>query len=92
MPHFDPIMILQILPALIIGLTIHEFAHAYAAYLCGDSTSKDLGRVSLNPIKHIDPVGFFLIIFAGFGWAKPVSFNEYNLRNRDRDTIIIALA
>jgi Zn-dependent protease len=92
MPEFDLMMTIQILPAIIIGLTIHEFSHAYAAYLCWDCTAKDLWRISLNPIKHIDPFGFFLIIFAGFWWAKPVSFNKYNLRNGNRDVIKIAIA
>jgi Zn-dependent protease len=60
--------------------------------MCGDSTSKDQGRVSLNPLKHIDPLGFLMLIFAGFGWAKPVQFNEQNLRNPKVDVIKIALA
>lgn len=81
-----------IVPAAVIGLTVHEFAHAYTAYLLGDSTAKDLGRVSLNPLKHIDWLGFALIIIAGFGWAKPVSFNPDNLKNKHRDEILIAIA
>jgi Zn-dependent protease len=60
--------------------------------MCGDSTSKDQGRVSLNPLKHIDPLGFIMLIFVGFGWAKPVQFNEQNLRNPKTDVIKIALA
>lgn len=60
--------------------------------MCGDSTSKDQGRVSLNPLKHIDPLGFLMLIFAGFGWAKPVQFNEQNLKNPKVDVIKIALA
>ncbi len=62
--NFDLFAIIQMLPALIIGLTVHEFAHAYIAYKCGDYTAKDLGRLSFNPIKHIDPLGFVFIIFA----------------------------
>lgn len=90
--HFDFLATIQMLPAIIIGLTVHEFAHAYMAYRCGDYTARDLGRLSLNPLKHIDPLGFALIVLVGFGWAKPVAFNEYNLRNKDSDVIKIAAA
>jgi len=69
---FDLARVLKFLPGIIIGLTVHEFCHALVAHMCGDSTSKDQGRVSLNPLKHIDPLGFLMLIFAGFGWAKPV--------------------
>ena len=86
------IVLILTLPAIIIGLTVHEFAHAYVAYLCGDYTAKSLGRISLNPLKHIDPLGFIFIILAGFGWAKPVAFNEYTLKNRDTDVVKIAAA
>jgi Zn-dependent protease len=89
---FDLARVLKFLPGIIIGLTVHEFCHALVAHLCGDSTSKDQGRVSLNPLKHIDPIGFLMLIFAGFGWAKPVQFNEQNLRNPKVDVIKIALA
>jgi len=84
--------ILKIAPAAVIGLTVHEFSHAYAAYKLGDSTAKAEGRLTLNPLKHIDWLGFFLIIIAGFGWAKPVSFNPNNLKNKHRDEIIISVA
>ena len=84
--------ILKIAPAAVIGLTVHEFSHAYTAYRLGDSTAKDDGRLTLNPIKHIDWLGFFLIVVAGFGWAKPVSFNPDNLKNKHRDEILISLA
>ena len=57
---------------------MHEFSHALVAHMCGDLTSKDQGRVTLNPLKHIDPLGFIMLIIAGFGWAKPVQFNEQN--------------
>jgi Zn-dependent protease len=60
--------------------------------MCGDSTSKEQGRVTLNPLKHIDPLGFMMLLVAGFGWAKPVQFNEQNLRNPKSDVIKIALA
>lgn len=89
---FDLTTTLQILPSIIIGLTVHEFAHAYVAHLCGDSTSKQMGRTSLNPLRHIDPVGFILIVIAGFGWAKPVELNKRNLRDPYSDSIKISLA
>jgi Zn-dependent protease len=88
----DLVETLKIVPAAVIGLTIHEFAHAYTAYKLGDNTAKNEGRLTLNPLKHIDWMGFFLIIIAGFGWAKPVSFNPDNLKNKHRDEILISVA
>ncbi len=84
--------ILEFLPGIVLGLTIHEFSHALVAHRCGDSTSRDQGRVTLNPLKHIDPFGFIMILVAGFGWAKPVQFNEQNLGNPKTDVIKIAIA
>jgi Zn-dependent protease len=97
MMNFDSIWIylartLKYLPGIILGLTVHEYCHALVAHWCGDNTSKDQGRVSLNPLKHIDPYGFIMLMIAGFGWAKPVQFNEQNLRNPKTDVIKIALA
>ena len=83
---------LKFLPGIIIGLTVHEYCHALVAHWCGDSTSREQGRITLNPLKHIDPIGFMMLLFAGFGWAKPVQFNEQNLRNPKTDVIKIALA
>ncbi|MGC9151214.1 MAG: site-2 protease family protein [Microbacter sp.] len=88
----DFITTLEIIPAAILGLSIHESAHAYTSYRLGDSTAKDLGRVSLNPLQHIDWLGFLFIVLVGFGWAKPVTFNPDNLRNKHRDEILISLA
>ena len=92
MGSFDLIHSLKLLPGIIIGLTIHEFSHAVVASRCGDNTSKDQGRVTLNPLKHIDPFGFLMLFIAGFGWAKPVQFNEMNLRNPRTDVLKIAVA
>jgi Zn-dependent protease len=89
---FDLARTLKFLPGIIIGLTIHEFCHAWVAQLCGDSTARDEGRVTLNPLKHIDPMGFILLLVAGFGWAKPVQFNEQNLKNPRTDIMKIAVA
>jgi Zn-dependent protease len=90
--NIDPVRILEFLPGIILGLTVHEFCHALVALRCGDPTARDQGRITLNPLKHIDPIGFLMLIFAGFGWAKPVQFNEHNLRNPKADVIKIALA
>ena len=84
--------ILEFLPGIILGLTVHEFSHAYIARRCGDLTSSVQGRVTLNPFKHIDALGFVMLLVAGFGWAKPVQFNEQNLRNPKTDVIKIAVA
>ena len=83
---------LKIAPAALIGLIFHEFSHAFIAYKLGDNTAKNDGRLTLNPLKHIDWLGFFLIVVAGFGWAKPVMFNPDNLKNKHRDEILISLA
>ena len=70
----------------------HEFAHAFAAYKCGDPTAKINGRMSLNPLKHLDPVGYALCVVAGFGWAKPVPINPYNFRKYRKGLFITAIA
>ena len=84
--------ILNLLPGILVGLTLHEFCHALAAYKLGDHTAKEEGRLTFNPLKHIDIIGFLFIIIAGFGWAKPVHFNPENLRAPRRDKAIIAAA
>jgi Zn-dependent protease len=85
-------LIINALPAILIGLTFHEYMHAKVAYLLGDDTAYLDGRVSLNPIKHIDWIGFLFILIAGFGWAKPVVFNPEKLKNPRRDEMLIAIA
>jgi Zn-dependent protease len=84
--------IIYALPGIILGLTVHEYSHAYLAFRLGDNTARDQGRLTLNPVRHIDIIGLLFIIFAGFGWAKPVQFNPENLRNVRRDKAIIAAA
>ena len=84
--------ILLRVPALILAFTIHEISHGLMAYLLGDSTAKRDGRLSLNPIKHIDPLGLVFILIVGFGWAKPVMVNPYNLNNPKVDMALIAAA
>ena len=83
---------LYALPGVILGLTVHEYCHALCAWKLGDSTARDQGRLTLNPLKHIDIIGFVFIIIAGFGWAKPVQFTPENLRNFRRDKALIAAA
>lgn len=79
-------------PAVIIAISFHECAHAYAAYRCGDPTARNLGRMTLNPVAHFDPVGLVMLLIARFGWAKPVPINTRNFKNPRRDEIIVALA
>lgn len=90
MPNFD--VMLYSLPAALIGLTVHEFAHAWVATKLGDPTPMLQGRLTLNPVKHIDPIGFLFIVIAGFGWAKPVQFDPRALKNPRRDHALIAAA
>ena len=84
--------ILRVVPALLIGFTVHELAHAFIAMRLGDDTAKQLGRVTLNPLKHIDPIGFIMILVAGFGWAKPVLIDRSKLKKPARDDVLIALS
>jgi Zn-dependent protease len=84
--------IIYSIPGIIIGFTIHEYCHALAAYKLGDTTVQEDGRLTLDPLKHIDPIGMLFIILAGFGWAKPVTFHPSMLKNPTRDKIIIAAA
>lgn len=83
---------IMILPGLLIAISFHEVAHGFVAYKLGDPTAKNMGRITLNPLKHIDPVGFLAFFLVGFGWAKPVPVNFGNLKNQKRDTILVALA
>jgi len=79
--------------ALVVALSIHEFAHAFAAYQLGDTTAQRAGRLTLNPLAHLDPIGSLMMILIGFGWAKPVPVNPYNLRgNKLRSMAITAAA
>ena len=65
-------------PGVLIAITFHEFAHGYAAYKLGDNTAKNQGRLSLNPLDHLDPIGTLMLLVAGFGWGKPVEVNPRN--------------
>lgn len=85
-------LMLYRIPAIMIALSFHEFAHAYAAYKRGDPTAYNLGRMTLNPLRHVDPLGILMLVLVGFGWAKPVPINPRNFRNIRRDEIVVSLA
>jgi Zn-dependent protease len=76
----DPVGFIAFIIAIVLGITVHEFMHAYAAHRLGDDTARLLGRLSLNPMAHLDPFGTLLLVLAGFGYGKPVPFNESRLR------------
>lgn len=80
------------IPAIIIGMTIHEFCHGYVSYKFGDDTPLEQGRLSLNPMHHIDPWGFLSLLLFGFGWAKPVQVNPYRYRDSKTGMMWTALA
>lgn len=83
---------LLFLPGILLGISIHEFSHGYAAVRMGDNTPLLQGRITLNPIKHLDPMGFLCLLVFGFGWAKPVMINPRNFKNPIRDDAIVSLA
>jgi len=89
---FDLTAILLSLPAVLLALTVHEFFHAYAAFRMGDPTARNAGRLTLNPLKHLDPLGFIMILVARIGWAKPVPVNPAYFRNPARDLALTSLA
>ena len=96
MPNPDKLLSLVLtLPAVIIAMTFHEYAHAWAADKLGDDTPRSQGRLTLNPLKHIEPIGFFILLFAGFGWGRPVEINTSNFNrniSRSKGEAIVAFA
>lgn len=88
----NPIAFLIYFPGLIVAITIHEFAHAWVADRLGDPTPRYQGRVTLNPLAHLDPLGTVALLLTRFGWGKPVQFDPHNLANPVRDTALVALA
>ncbi len=88
----NPLLGLAFIGAIILAIGLHEAAHAYSAYWLGDNTPKFQGRLTLNPINHLDPIGTLLIIIVGFGWGRAVEFNPYNLKNAKRDIALVAFA
>ncbi len=86
------IHLLLCLPIILISLSLHEAAHGYAAYKLGDPTAKNFGRLTMNPLKHLDPIGFICMLLAGFGWANPVPINTRNFKKPRRDMALSAAA
>jgi len=88
----DPIIIIYLIPAILISLSFHELAHAFISYRLGDPTAKDAGRLTLNPLKHLDPLGTLMILVTRFGWAKPVPINPMYYNDRRKGTILVSIA
>lgn len=88
----DPLQFFASIVALVVGITVHEFSHALAATRLGDPTPASQGRVSLNPLRHLDPLGTVFLVFAGFGWGKPVIFDPRYLKNPRVGSVIVGLA
>ena len=86
------IVLLLALPGRLLAISGHEAAHAYAAYRCGDPTAKFCGRMTINPFRHLDLVGTLMMLFLGFGWAKPVPVNPNNFKRPRRDDLIVSIA
>jgi len=93
LPFLDKLlMFVAFIIAAMVALTVHEFAHAFVAHKCGDDTAKAAGRLTLNPIKHLDVTGFICFALFGFGWAKPVPINSYNFKNIKRDSFWVSVS
>jgi Zn-dependent protease len=88
----DPLAFVLLVIPLLFSVIIHEVAHGWVAYRMGDPTAKLMGRLTLNPLKHLDPLGTLLLFVVGFGWAKPVPVNFYNLRDRRKGLIFVSAA
>ena len=84
--------LLFVIPCVLVALSVHEVSHGWMAYRLGDPTAKNLGRLSLNPLKHLDPIGTLCMIFFHFGWARPVPINTRYFKHNRRDTALTALA
>lgn len=88
----QPALFIAALLAIVIALTVHEYAHAAIANVLGDATAERMGRLTLNPLAHLDPVGFMMLLVAGFGYAKPVPYDPRYLGNPRRDALLISFA
>jgi Zn-dependent protease len=88
----DPVAFILLAVPLLYSIILHELAHGWVAYRMGDQTAKWQGRLSLNPLKHLDPIGTLMLFIFGFGWAKPVPVNFNNLRDRRRGLIFVSSA
>jgi Zn-dependent protease len=92
MGNFDLVEILYSLPAVFLAISFHEWAHAFIAYRMGDPTPKIQGRLTLDPLAHVDWIGLIMFVIFGFGWAKPVQVNSANFRNRKRGDLLVSIA
>ena len=90
--NIEPQIIILLIPALVFSLSFHEFAHAWMAYRLGDNTAARLGRLTLNPMSHLDPIGSLALFLMGFGWAKPVPVDSRYLENPKQDMVKVAAA
>ena len=90
--NIDSQIIVLLIPALVFSLSFHEFAHAWMAYRLGDSTAARMGRLTLNPMSHLDPIGSLALLLMGFGWAKPVPVDPRYLKNPRQDMVKVAAA
>lgn len=88
----EPLVFFTWVLAFLIALSVHEFSHAWSATLQGDGTARRLGRLTLNPVAHIDLIGLLAVLFIGFGWGKPVPFNPYNLKYPKWGPVLVAVA
>ena len=86
------LQLIVLAPAILLALTVHEFAHGYVAYRLGDPTAKSMGRLTLNPLKHLDPLGTIAFFIIKIGWAKPVPVNPNYFKNPRKDMLWVALA
>ena len=90
--RLSPETLILLIPTLMFALSFHEFAHAWMATKCGDNTAARMGRLTLNPMAHLDVMGSLMILFVGFGWAKPVPVDSRNLKNPRKDMMKVAAA
>lgn len=88
----DPVTFVLLAIPLLYSIIVHELAHGWVAYMMGDSTAKRLGRLTLNPLKHLDPLGTLMLFIVGFGWAKPVPVNLQNIQNRRMGFVLVSAA
>ena len=92
----DPMWFLEYslyrIPAVLIAMVLHEWAHGYVAFRLGDPTAQRMGRLSMNPMRHLDPMGALMMFFLGFGWARPVPINPNNFKKPHRDDLLVSIA
>ncbi len=88
----NPLLFLMVAVAILLALSIHEYFHAWTAFYLGDPTAKYAGRLTINPIAHLDPLGTLLLFFVGIGWGKPVPINPLNFKDRKKGDLLVGLA